>query len=82
MLRLCLEPVNQNLSSKVKNVLELRARSRTGSAIKALLNLAPPAARKVLPGGDQEIPLDQVKVGEDGLYIEMLHEPTGREHAQ
>lgn len=45
-------------------VLELRARSRTGSAIKALLNLAPPTARKVIPGGDQEIPLDQVKVGD------------------
>jgi Cu+-exporting ATPase len=44
-------------------VLELRARSRTGSAIKALLNLAPPMARRVLPGGDQEVPLDQVKVG-------------------
>ena len=45
-------------------VLELRARSRTGSAIKALLNLAPPTARKVLPGGDQEVPLDQVAVGD------------------
>lgn len=45
-------------------VLELRARSRTGSAIKALLNLAPPTARKVLPGGDQEVPLDQVRVGD------------------
>ena len=45
-------------------VLELRARSRTGSAIKALLNLAPPTARRALPGGDQEVPLDQVKVGE------------------
>lgn len=45
-------------------VLELRARSRTGSAIKALLNLAPPTARKVVPGGDQEVPLDQVKVGD------------------
>ena len=45
-------------------VLELRARSRTGSAIKALLNLAPPTARKVLPGGDQEVPLDQVTVGD------------------
>jgi Cu+-exporting ATPase len=31
-------------------VLELRARSRTGSAIKALLNLAPPTARQVAPG--------------------------------
>jgi Cu+-exporting ATPase len=45
-------------------VLELRARSRTGSAIKALLNLAPPTARKVAPGGDHEVPLDQVKVGD------------------
>ena len=45
-------------------VLELRARSRTGSAIKALLNLAPPTARRVLPGGDQEVPLDQVQVGD------------------
>jgi Cu+-exporting ATPase len=45
-------------------VLELRARSRTGSAIKALLNLAPPTARQVGPGGDHEVPLDQVKVGD------------------
>ena len=45
-------------------VLELRARSRTGSAIKALLNLAPPTARQVAPGGDYEVPLDQVKVGD------------------
>ena len=45
-------------------VLELRARSRTVSAIKALLNLAPPTARQVAPGGDQEVPLEQVKVGD------------------
>ena len=45
-------------------VLELRARSRTGSAIKALLNLAPPTARQVAPGGDREVPLDEVKVGD------------------
>ncbi len=45
-------------------VLELRARTRTGSAIKALLNLAPPTARQVAPGGDHEVPLDQVKVGD------------------
>ncbi len=45
-------------------VLELRARSRTGSAIKALLNLAPPTARKVADGGDEEIPVDQVQVGD------------------
>ena len=45
-------------------VLELRARSRTGSAIKALLNLAPPTARQVVRGGDHEVPLEQVKVGD------------------
>jgi Cu+-exporting ATPase len=45
-------------------VLELRARSRTGSAIKALLNLAPPTARRITPDGDQIVPLDQVKVGD------------------
>ena len=45
-------------------VLELRARNRTGSAIKALLNLAPPTARQVDPSGDQVVPLDQVKVGD------------------
>src|SRR5664279_4649192 len=45
-------------------VLELRARSRTGSAIKALLNLAPPTARQVAPGGDNEVPLEQVKAGD------------------
>ena len=49
-------------------VLELRARSRTGSAIKALLNLAPPTARQVAPGNDHEVPLDQVKVG-DWLHV-------------
>ena len=45
-------------------VLELRARSRTGSAIKALLDLAPPTARQVAPGGDNVVPLDQVKIGD------------------
>ncbi|MDA7886790.1 copper-translocating P-type ATPase [Akkermansiaceae bacterium] len=45
-------------------VLELRARSRTGSAIKELLNLAPPTARQVDDGGDHEVPLGQVEVGD------------------
>lgn len=45
-------------------VLELRARSRTGSAIKALLNLAPPTAWRVGNAGDEEIPLEHVHVGD------------------
>jgi Cu+-exporting ATPase len=46
-------------------VLELRARSRTGSAIKALLDLAPKTARVVKDDGtDQDIPLEHVHVGD------------------
>lgn len=45
-------------------VLELRARSQTGSALQALLHLAPPVARKVLPAGDEPVPLEQVQVGD------------------
>jgi Cu+-exporting ATPase len=45
-------------------VLELKARSRTSSAIKALLNLAPKKARLVKEDGeDEEIDLDQVEPG-------------------
>ena len=46
-------------------VLELKARSQTGSAIKALLGLAPKTARRISEDGDeQDITLDQVKVGD------------------
>jgi Cu+-exporting ATPase len=45
-------------------VLELRARSRTSSAIRALLDLAPKLARLVqADGGEQDIPLDRVHPG-------------------
>jgi len=46
-------------------VLELRARNRTGNAIRALLGLAPKTARKILPDGREiDIPLEEVKVGD------------------
>ncbi len=46
-------------------VMELRARSRTGAAIKLLLGLAPKNARIVHANGHEEdIPLEQVKVGD------------------
>ena len=46
-------------------VLELRARERTSGAIKALLNLAPKTARRMLPGGeDEEVPVEQIMVGD------------------
>ncbi len=46
-------------------VLELRARSRTSSAIKALLGLAPKTARVVKDDGTEvDVPVDQIKVGD------------------
>ncbi len=45
-------------------VLELRARSNTNSAIRALLSLAPKTARQVKQDGQEEdIPLEQVQTG-------------------
>jgi Cu+-exporting ATPase len=64
-------------------VLELRARSQTGSAIRALLALAPKTARRIRQdGADEEIVLERVAVGDrlrvrpgeqvpvDGIVIE------------
>lgn len=46
-------------------VLELRARSRTSSALKALLGLAPKTARVIRSDGrEEDIPLEQVQVGD------------------
>ncbi|MEO5717476.1 MAG: heavy metal translocating P-type ATPase [Chthoniobacterales bacterium] len=45
-------------------VLELRARSRTGSAIRALLDLAPTTARVVRDGEEKDVPLDEVQTGD------------------
>jgi len=46
-------------------VMELRARSRTGAAIRALLGLAPKTARRVTAdGSEQDVALDQVSVGD------------------
>ena len=46
-------------------VLELRARSRTGAALRALLDLAPKQALLVKDGGDEhEVPLEDVRVGD------------------
>jgi P-type Cu+ transporter len=46
-------------------VLELTARSRTGAAIRALLDLAPKSARRVLAdGSEQDVPLADVRVGD------------------
>lgn len=46
-------------------VLELRARERTGSAIRALLDLAPKTARLIdADGSEKDVPLDSVKSGD------------------
>ena len=45
-------------------VLELRARSQTSSAMKALLGLAPKTARRLGAGGEEDIPLADVAMGD------------------
>jgi Cu+-exporting ATPase len=67
----------------VGQVLELRARRRTRGAIRALLDLAPHTARRVRADGlEEDVPLEQVRVGDllrvrpgekvpvDGLVVE------------
>src|SRR5207249_10417476 len=64
-------------------VLELKARSSTSAAIRALLDLAPKTARRIAPdGSERDVPLDQVnkadhlrirpgeKIPVDGIVIE------------
>ncbi|MFQ5627908.1 MAG: heavy metal translocating P-type ATPase [bacterium] len=45
-------------------VLELRARSRTGNAIRALLSLAPPTAHLIDGDSEREVALEAVKAGD------------------
>jgi Cu+-exporting ATPase len=46
-------------------VLELRARERTGGAIRALLDLSPKAARRIRPDGtDEDVALDRIEPGD------------------
>ncbi|CDW96193.1 Copper-transporting P-type ATPase [Thiomonas arsenitoxydans] len=46
-------------------VLELRARSSTNAAIRALLGMAPKLARRIAPDGTEaDVPLEQVQVGD------------------
>ena len=54
-------------------VLELRARSKTSGAIRALLGLAPETARRVDDNGtEQDVALDDVRAG-DLLRVRRLH---------
>ena len=67
----------------IGQVLELRAREKTGGAIRALLDLAPKTARRIRgDGSDEEVALDAVEVGDrlqirpgekipvDGVFVE------------
>ncbi len=46
-------------------VMELKARSRTSSAIRALLGLSPKTARRIeADGSERDVPLDAVRVGD------------------
>ncbi|RCS54293.1 cadmium-translocating P-type ATPase [Bremerella cremea] len=46
-------------------VIELRARKRTGSAIRELINLTPPTARLIENGEEREVPLSEVATGQE-----------------
>jgi Cu+-exporting ATPase len=48
----------------VGQIMELSARERTGDAIRALMNLAPKTARRVTDGGEEDVPLEDVKTGD------------------
>ncbi|NMN73188.1 heavy metal translocating P-type ATPase [Rhizobium sp. 57MFTsu3.2] len=49
----------------VGQVLELKAREKTGSAIRALLDLAPKTARRINEDGSEtDVPVDDVRVGD------------------
>ena len=49
----------------VGQILELRARERTGDAIRALMNLAPKIARRIQPDGtEQDAPLENILSGD------------------
>jgi Cu+-exporting ATPase len=48
----------------VGQVLELRARRRTGHAIRSLLDLTPPTARVIRNGSERDVPLAEVKTGD------------------
>ena len=59
----------------VGQVLELRARERTGSAIRALLDLAPKTARRIgADGSETDVPLEDVQIGRPAAGA------AGREH--
>ncbi len=44
--------------------LQERARKRTGQAVRALLGLAPKTARRVRDGVEEDVPLDQIRLGD------------------
>ena len=48
----------------IGQLLELRARSATGSAIRALMNLTPKTALLVRDGGEIETPVDSIQIGD------------------
>ena len=70
-------------------VLELRARSRTGAAIKALLGLTPKTARRVnADGTENDVALETVEVGDEPAGASRRegaggrHRPRGNHHGR
>lgn len=54
-----------NVLVLIGQILELKARDQTGDAIRALLDLAPKTARRIAADGtEQDVPLDQLAIGD------------------
>jgi len=49
---------------KLGKLLEVRAKGKTGTALKKLIGLQPKTARLITPEGDQDIPVEKVRSGE------------------
>jgi P-type Cu+ transporter len=52
---------------KLGKMLEARTKGRTGGAIRKLMGLRPKTATLLVDGEEKEIPLSQVKVGDEGV---------------
>jgi Cu+-exporting ATPase len=49
---------------RLGKLLEAKARGETGAAIRALLALSPPTARRIVDGAEEDVPLEAVRVGD------------------
>ncbi|UCC26774.1 MAG: cadmium-translocating P-type ATPase [Gemmatimonadales bacterium] len=64
---------------RLGKLLEARAKGETGAAIRALMELRPRTARRVVDGVEEDVPLDDVRVGDTLLVRPGESVPTDGE---